>query len=210
MHHRPTTPAGTVDFSALDNLHGVLRTISSWMAAFETLPPLAPMGFTYPVFAQLSHCALSLFRLTVLRDPAWDRAAVRRTADVFDIVDRLAARLEALPALAGLVIDRNEDNIFMTHARFMRAMRTSLEMEVAAMDAEVAKACAEDSQVPCLYQGENSVARSAAGEATSGGGSSGVSSGPCASTIGIPDDLAMNLVDDQWLVDMFRPWDGAL
>lgn len=115
------------DLQRLEALDSVLSVIERWIQVFFDVPLVDWVGITYAVLAQFSHCAILLFKLTSLDEPYWDQAAVMNRANLFDILDRLALRLESVPPLLGLV-DSDEpvdSGIFIKSSRLIRGLKTT-------------------------------------------------------------------------------------
>jgi hypothetical protein len=70
-------------------LDAVLNTIQMWFDLFFAIPTAQYIGMTFDFWAQMAHCLISLFHLTVREDPAWDRKSVRSKLDIFSISDQL-------------------------------------------------------------------------------------------------------------------------
>lgn len=47
------------------------------------------MAVSFTIFFQFSRALVSLYRLSILEDPAWDKALVRNTANVLEYLDRM-------------------------------------------------------------------------------------------------------------------------
>ncbi len=127
----PLTVAGTTDLLRLECLERVLACADAWFRIFFSMPDTALLELPLAIFWQLHHNTAALFRLTVLDDPAWDRDAVRRTVDVFEMLERLAVNLEHVPGLTGRNAD-DEDDAVCESVRAIREMKGNWEAEVAA------------------------------------------------------------------------------
>lgn len=81
----------------------------------------------------MAHSLMLLYRLYVLEDPAWDRAAVRARLDLFALCDRLAAILDDTAArrMSGQYA---EEDMFVKFAKMIRSMRNGWLSEVQAAD----------------------------------------------------------------------------
>jgi hypothetical protein len=199
-----TSPeTGTTNLALLAHLHTRLRILSTWLALFLDLPPTAPAGFTTATYAQMFQAITSLFRCTVLRDPAWDRNAVRQTVDPLATMERIAVWCEQVPAAMGWTVEREEDEVFPKHAQMMRAMRAWLEAEIAAADR---LAEAEGPEGQGQGQGQQQVEAQVQQQidfGTGGGLAGGLPVGD------VQLDIPMEFVDDQWWSDIFGNWDPS-
>lgn len=61
------------------------------------------VGVNVDIFAQFTHCLVVLFKLTVLEEPGWDVAEVKRRANVLRIRDHYRDKIELVPQAIELV-----------------------------------------------------------------------------------------------------------
>jgi hypothetical protein len=97
----PTLPAqlsttAEPDMTRFNALHACLMNIKSWLEIMFALPPSAYIGFSFPVYAHMAHCLISLHKLSALTDSAWDRKLARREIDLFAVCDRLQEDLDVV------------------------------------------------------------------------------------------------------------------
>ncbi|RAL14436.1 Zn(II)2Cys6 transcription factor [Aspergillus homomorphus CBS 101889] len=92
----------TLNIRHLETLHAALAATKAWFDTFLAIPPAEYTGFAFTVFAQLARNLAALYRLSTLDDPLWDRAAVRRTVDILDVLDSVIGNLGQAAALARL------------------------------------------------------------------------------------------------------------
>ncbi|OKO93709.1 hypothetical protein PENSUB_11988 [Penicillium subrubescens] len=62
----------------------------SWLDLWLSVPTEKYMGVSFTIFFQFSRALVSLYRLSILEDPAWDKALVRNTANVLEYLDKMA------------------------------------------------------------------------------------------------------------------------
>jgi hypothetical protein len=77
-------------------------------------------GISFFQWAQSARCIVVLYRLTTYTDPAWDRQAVRDTADILLLLDRAADRTEQASEYVG---EQSDDDLFRQLTRMLRALR---------------------------------------------------------------------------------------
>ncbi|KAK1759801.1 hypothetical protein QBC47DRAFT_294045 [Echria macrotheca] len=110
------TSITTHKMERLECLWRSVHAIKGWLDVFFTMSPgdyaLMPFGFG----AQLARCLVTLCRLSVLQDPAWDRQAVRATVDVVAVLDRIGDML-------GLLTSNSEDTMFSGFLVVIRMFR---------------------------------------------------------------------------------------
>ncbi|TDZ38782.1 Transcriptional regulator WAR1 [Colletotrichum spinosum] len=120
-------PSNLPDVARLDILYACLHAVKSWFEHFFTLPPAAYYAIPFLVFAQLSHCTIALYRLSILDDPVWDRQSVRSTIDLIATMEEVANRFTRVIIEAGLSIDIEEGNAFAKAVKTMRGLKSTWE-----------------------------------------------------------------------------------
>ena len=78
----------------LESLCTCLQASKAWLDHFLAISPDHHIGISFTVFFQFSRALVSLFKLSTLEDPAWDRNMVRNTANVLEILDRVLYNLK--------------------------------------------------------------------------------------------------------------------
>ena len=63
---------GVIDHQKLEPFYSALYTIKAWVEIFFKIPHASYLDITFCVFSQFIHCVVSLSRLSMLDDPAWD------------------------------------------------------------------------------------------------------------------------------------------
>jgi hypothetical protein len=124
---------GLSDLQRLEGLDSILTAIERWVEVFFDVPLIDWIGTTYATLAQFSHCIILLFKLTSLDEPDWERADVTKRANLLDILERLARRLESIPPLLGLVDSSvpEDSGIFFKSSRLIRVLKTTFSAELA-------------------------------------------------------------------------------
>lgn len=72
----------------LESLFACLRACKAWADGWLSIHPQNYVGCAFTLLYQFSHTLVSLFKLSTLEDPAWDKGMVRNTANVLEILDR--------------------------------------------------------------------------------------------------------------------------
>jgi hypothetical protein len=95
MHKSPVTSYGSYSIQQVDMLHSCLVACQ---LSFQIILTISSQNFvTLSVhdFGRLSHAISTLFKLSVLEVPGWDREHVRQTADISVLLEQLARRLDS-------------------------------------------------------------------------------------------------------------------
>lgn len=173
----------------------VARYFARFWPLFEEADPSA---LSFAAWCQMTHGLMTLAKLSMLDEPAWDRAALRRDVDLFEVCDRLIRGMDAtglrrrseaagLPAVQRRCVTNFD--IFSTCARMIGSMKNAWAAELAALEpdaAAAAPAAARDQQPPRLpdngYVDNNAAA---------GGW-----------------NVPISFLDDAWLTDLMSvPWE---
>ena len=116
------------DLQRVDSLYACVESVKSWFETFFTIPPNAYIGFPFSIFSQLVRCLVTLYRLSTLDDPAWDKSGVQKTADLLVILDQVINNMEQVSVLAGLDNNGNlEGDVFFRTAKMLRSIRPGWE-----------------------------------------------------------------------------------
>lgn len=124
---------------------------------------------------------VSLFGLSMLREPGWDLLAVRRSVNLLDYTDRIISKIAEVPKTRGIIVDEENLDIFTRTTRILGNMRASWAAEMNKSDAPVV----QSAPVP---EAAETFPDPVAAEA--------------------PDFTNILLSDDTtWLNDLLMPWD---
>lgn len=119
------------NFQQLQCLYACIESIKSWFEVFFSISPIAYIGFPFSIFSQLVRCLATLYRLSTLDDPAWDKKGVQKTADLLHILDRVINNMEQVKTLAGLNNNEStEEDIFSQTAKLFRSIRPGWEAKL--------------------------------------------------------------------------------
>ena len=116
------------NFRQVERLYGCTESIKSWFEVFFTIPPIAYIGFPFSMISQLVRCLITLYRLSTLDDPAWDKRSVRKTANLLVIFDQVISNMEQVASLTGQ--DNNNsvgEDVFSLTAKMFRSIRPGWE-----------------------------------------------------------------------------------
>ncbi|KAB8292085.1 hypothetical protein EYC80_007830 [Monilinia laxa] len=110
--------------SRIESLHHCLNSINSWFDVLLNSSASYFIGFPLPVWKQFGGVLFPLYRLTVLKDPAWDTDMVRRTCSPGRILDLLGRSLKEAEVEAAWEKDSsNSENIFTCSEKVMKMIK---------------------------------------------------------------------------------------
>lgn len=181
--HKPHSPSqqSLPDLQRLALLDSLLIAIERWFDVFLAVPNSQWIGTPFGSFSQYGHCAILLFKLTTLDEPGWDKEDVKRRADLLEILERLASRLETVPQDLKLVDspEGSGSGLFFKGPKLIRGMRASFaaELQVSANPQSQSQTDVQISMNPKTAELLSNVPDS--------------------------DDVLMLLADDPFLADMF-------
>ena len=122
-----------VGFQRLDSLYGCLHAAKKWFDLFLSLPSALYVGFSLPIYTQMAHGVIILFRLLTFDDPLWDRGVARDTADLSQILEQLIQRFSQVRAAADLDHGSSEEkDIYSGNARFLSTIKAWFDAKIAA------------------------------------------------------------------------------
>ena len=125
-----------LNFQRMESLYACVESVKSWFKTFFTIPPGAYIGFPFSIFSQLVRCLVTLYKLSTLDDPAWDKNGVRKTANLLLILDQVVENMEQVSVLAGLDNnDGQERDVYFRTANMLRSIRPGWEAVLVGSDA---------------------------------------------------------------------------
>lgn len=77
------------DLHRIESLYTCLRAAQTWIDIWLSMPPEDYISCSFLMFFQFSRALVNLYRISTLEDPAFDKCAVRETANLLEIIDRL-------------------------------------------------------------------------------------------------------------------------
>jgi hypothetical protein len=176
LFNRPRThdQTGLSNIQRLEGLESILTAIERWFAVIYKISLNDWIGITFSIFIQFGHCLMLLFKLASLDEPGWDKGEVMRRANLLDILEFFAQRLDDIPGLLGMRDTANlgESGLFFKSSRLLRGIKALFASKLAL----------------------NSQSGEVSGFTEFDDGMS------------LPDDIAMELLEDPWIPDLFSSW----
>lgn len=126
MYLPNSSESTSIDFSLsrIESLHCGLNSIKSWFDALLNSPALDFIGLPLPVWKQFGGVFFALYRLTVLKDPAWDTDMVRRTCPPGQILDLLGENMKRAEVEAAWEKDGSDtEDIFTCSEKVMKIFK---------------------------------------------------------------------------------------
>jgi hypothetical protein len=116
----------------LAGLESLLTAIERWFEVFHATPNALWIGTHFGTFTQYGHCTILLFKLSTLDEPGWDKNDVKKRADLLEILERLATRLDTIPQEFNLVdtVEGADTGLFFKGPKLIRGMRASFAAEL--------------------------------------------------------------------------------
>ncbi|KAL0930659.1 zn 2cys6 transcription factor [Colletotrichum truncatum] len=134
--------ASLPDIARLNSLYMCLHYIKAWFGHFYTIPPAAYYAISYPFFARLRLCFTSLYRLSILEDPVWDRMSARNTIDLITTLDEVGDRFMRAGNGAGSKSEVGVGNGFAKAAESISVLKELCEIALAPLDTSMDPAAA--------------------------------------------------------------------
>lgn len=90
-----------LDMERIAMLSRCVQAARAWFDVFFGLEPATYVMFGFAMWAQLTHLVISLYRLTLLNEPWWDKDMVRGTIDLSQVLDEILVRAGGRSQSAG-------------------------------------------------------------------------------------------------------------
>lgn len=127
LFNRPRVqdPTGLSSLQRLEGLESILTAIEKWLELIYKIPKSDWIGITFSVFIEFGHCLMLLFKLGSIDEPGWDTSEVTRRANLLDIVDFFAQRLDDIPKLIGMVdaASVGDSGLFFKSPKLLRGIK---------------------------------------------------------------------------------------
>ncbi|KAI0835759.1 hypothetical protein F5Y06DRAFT_275299 [Hypoxylon sp. FL0890] len=197
---KPTTVTGSVsggvDVAKLDAYYSSLQACKASLENFLSFSVPEIMCLTFSLTLHFGRAAQTLYRLLVVDDPEWDRNIVKNSIDLMQFMERTANRFVQVPHVCEIeTSDDPEGMDYFTKAA--NALRATIPAWTATLE-----------QMGCgSGSGAGTGAAPVPGAVTGAGATPAtadqVPPGPV-----IPEFTSMEWLDDPWLTEMFRSWEG--
>jgi hypothetical protein len=172
------------NFRRYEILSQTVECIKTWFDFFFNSLPDFHLGLSFAAWCQLAQCLMTLYKLTSLNDPFWDRAALRRDIDLLQVCDRIVAategaglRRQAAGNQSNGQRNQVEEDMFMTITRLLSNVRNGWAMELNGRqptDMEAANLPIDDNLATHQFNA------------------------------GVPMPASFNFLDDAWLTEIFN------
>ncbi|KAJ5678218.1 uncharacterized protein N7477_003851 [Penicillium maclennaniae] len=121
----PSLP-NSPEMHRLESLCTCLQACKFWLDTWLEISPDHHIGISFTVFYQFSRALVSLYKLSTLEDPAWDRNMVRNTANVLEILDRILYNLKRSSRIMSDP-DHLEYNVYEKGVKMLQAIKQGWE-----------------------------------------------------------------------------------
>ena len=114
----------------LDHLYASLQLVKRFFDLFFTIDPAEYTSLALPNLIQVSHCLMTLFRLSTLDYPGWDKAAVKSTVDILAVAEQIATRMGQVADAVGIQSEGRYDDPFSKLGMLMQKLRSEWEVRL--------------------------------------------------------------------------------
>jgi hypothetical protein len=108
----------------LDHLYACLHIVKKLFDLFFTIPLAGYTSLALPYLTQVSHCLVTLFRLSTLDYPGWDKSAVKGTVDILVIAEQIATRMGQVADAVGMRSEGAYGDPFSKLGMMMQKLRS--------------------------------------------------------------------------------------
>ncbi|RAL02599.1 transcription factor domain-containing protein [Aspergillus ibericus CBS 121593] len=114
----------------LDHLYTCIQLVKQFFDLFFTICPAEYTSLALPNLTQLSHCLVTLFRLSTLDYPGWDKAAVKDTVDILAVAEEIATRMGQVADAVGIRSERGCIDPYSKLGMMMQKLRSEWEVRL--------------------------------------------------------------------------------
>ncbi|OQE46982.1 hypothetical protein PENCOP_c001G05365 [Penicillium coprophilum] len=118
--------ANSPDLHRLDSLYTSLQASKGWLDVWLEIEGVDYLQLSCIIFFQFTRAIVTLYKLTVLEDPAWSKSMVRDTANILEYLNRNEAVIRKYPEY--LTFDENREmNLLEKGLRIVHGLRMNWE-----------------------------------------------------------------------------------
>lgn len=116
-------------------MEACLDAVRGWFDRHFSIPSYVYIGMTFAYWWNLAHCLLTLNRLSILDETAWNRRAVRDRIDLLATLDQVKAGFDEIAAQRRLDTGPTVgDDPFSKFSKMVRSMKANWAPELAATE----------------------------------------------------------------------------
>ncbi|KAF2433121.1 hypothetical protein EJ08DRAFT_708529 [Tothia fuscella] len=110
----------------MECLWAYFNAIKSWIGVFLSIPPAQYVGFSAPIYSNMTHFFMAVYRLAIFEHPEWDRSLLREHLDISGLLDKAKKNFARVKEEAGLDAGGSRDiDSFTAMATKFEAMKMS-------------------------------------------------------------------------------------
>ena len=109
----------------IESMYACLKAIRAWYDGFFALPLTDLPSLTFSAYVELSQVCGALYRLTTSEDPIFNKDMIRNTADLLDVLDRVADRLLSVTKVYPIEADDQSDTVWVQKSKIMRTLKSN-------------------------------------------------------------------------------------
>ncbi|KAJ5085829.1 hypothetical protein N7532_010600 [Penicillium argentinense] len=125
---RDTPSVTSPELHRLESLCACLQAAKSWFDTWLPIPGELYLGIPFTMYFQFSRALVTLYKLSTLDDPAWDRNMVRNTANILEILDRIAYNMKI--CASSFDVSAPEWNIFDKGMKMTQSIKQGWEPQL--------------------------------------------------------------------------------
>ena len=120
------------NFGRSEALFACLRATKSWYEVFLAIPPKSWASFCMPMYTQLAHCSIILYRLSTFEAVDWDQGIAREMLDYSLMLGEMIKRMKQVKEAAGLDVGIVEDlDVYSLSARRFQTIKDWWDAKIA-------------------------------------------------------------------------------
>lgn len=172
-------------------MYSCARSARAFWDDFGNVAPIEVAGMPFAAYVGMSHVQATLYRITMVEDPAWDKAILRNTANILTMLDKAVELFYRADEVYPVRTDDSDGTLLSKGAKTLRKLRNSWE-PILAPYLQEALPTPDSFQMDCTNS-------HACGPNLDG--SMGVD------TVVAVDNNPLDFNDMTWVSDIFGPWE---
>ncbi|OAA37907.1 hypothetical protein NOR_06984 [Metarhizium rileyi] len=178
----------------INSMYSCTKHARKFYDIFFAIPAFEVAGLPFVAYVEMSHMQATLYRLTTVEDPAWDKDIMKSTADLMYLLDKTIELFYRIDEVYPIRTDDNDGTLFSKAAKILRNLRNSWEPILIPYLRDAALPT-PNSQGQVVDTAINAI------DTTTATSSNLIADGVADPTVGL------DLSDWTWMSDIFGPWE---
>jgi len=128
----------------IECLWSCVNATKSWNDLFLSIPPARYVGFSALDYSNMTHCFLSMYRLSTFEHAEWDRTLCIEHLDISSFLEAAGRNFARVKEAAGFDVGSEDVDSFSNMASRIRVIKMSWDAANTSASTSIAEPCTDD------------------------------------------------------------------